>query len=91
VKNTSDECLSMTDVLNRYESNRIRSGLNTGSIRRPLLILLRAIIFLLAVLQSVEVYRAVFTSDEKVEALCEQSLDRELKCWCYNKYARTCP
>jgi hypothetical protein len=31
------------------------------------------------------------TTQKQVDSLCGSALSKELMCWCYNSYARTCP
>ncbi len=49
------------------------------------------LILILAGLESMEVYRAISTTDAQVTRLCDNSISRNLTCWCYNQHARTCP
>lgn len=56
-----------------------------------LILALSAIVITLTYRSAHSAYNAMTASDGYVKHFCSQSTSKELTCFCYNEFARTCP
>ncbi len=60
-------------------------------IKRVLIGIMGCVIMVLALSAAHNLYINLTTSDEAVAGRCDMALSKNLMCWCYSEYGRSCP
>lgn len=58
-------------------------------LKRSIFIAATIIVLFLAYQQAKDLYLSIKTSDATVIRLCDSTIDKEFRCWCYSEYIRS--